>query len=141
VIDPLSLDSQLCFPLYACAKEIVKKYAPFLDAIGLTYTQYITMMALWERKELSVKELGEKLFLDSGTLSPVLKRLEAAGLVTRSRSAQDERVLIVSITQQGESLRDKALDIPAKMGACVNISPEDATALHALLCKLLRQMR
>ena len=97
--DVLRLDHQLCFPLYACAKEIVRRYKPFLDEIGLTYTQYITMMVLWEKKQVSVKELGESLFLDSGTLTPLLKKMEQKGLLTRERSKEDERVLLVTITE------------------------------------------
>jgi DNA-binding MarR family transcriptional regulator len=138
--DPLKLENQICFPLYACAKEVTKKYKPFLDEIGLTYTQYITMMVLWENKTMNVKTLGEYLYLDSGTLTPMLKKLEAAGLVTRSRSALDERNLTVELTEAGEGLRDKAVDIPRKMGDCINITPEDAAALHSLLYNLLGQL-
>ena len=106
--DMLKLENQLCFPLYACSREIVKKYHPHLDEIGLTYTQYIVMMVMWDKKRLSVKELGEKLYLDSGTLTPVLKSLESKGLITRKRSTEDERVLMVEITEQGEKLKEKA---------------------------------
>ena len=92
--DAIKLENQICFPLYACAKEIVRRYKPFLDELNLTYTQYITMMVLWEEKEMNVKELGKRLYLDSGTLTPVLKRLEQKGLVIRKRNSKDERVLI-----------------------------------------------
>ena len=106
--DSLKLENQLCFPLYACSREIIKKYRPYLEKIDLTYTQYITMMVFWEHKKISVKELGKKLFLDSGTLTPVLKSLEAKGFVTRYRSQEDERVLLVEITEAGEALKDRA---------------------------------
>ena len=134
----LRLDNQLCFPLYACSREIVKKYNPHLDEIGLTYTQYIVMMVMWEHKRVSVKELGEKLYLDSGTLTPVLKSLESKGCVTRTRSDEDERVLIVGITDQGEALKERAADIPPKIACCVSLSPEEAGELYRLLYKILR---
>lgn len=117
----LKLGNQLCFPLYVCSKEIVKRYKPFLDEIGLTYTQYITMMAVWEHEELSVKELGELLFLDSGTLTPVLKTLEKKGLLSRKRSSEDERILIVTLTESGTKLKEQAVEVPFKMQGCMSI--------------------
>ena len=135
--DCLKLENQMCFPLYACAKEVVKRYKPFLDAIDLTYTQYITMMVFWEHKEMNVKEVGAYLFLDSGTLTPVLKKLEQKGYISRKRSEQDERVLNVAITEAGEALKEKAIDIPAKVGGCVHLEPQEAQQLYALLHKLL----
>ena len=137
-IDALKLENQLCFPLYAAAREVVKKYRPMLDAIGLTYTQYITMMVLWERREITVKALGETLFLDSGTMTPVLKSLEEKGFVIRKRSAADERSVIVYITESGDALKAAARDIPEKLASCVGLSPEEAMQLYALLYKLLR---
>ena len=135
--EALRLDNQLCFPLYACAKEIVRRYKPFLDEIDLTYTQYIVMMVLWEEREINVKELGSRLYLDSGTLTPVLKRLEQKGIITRQRDDKDERVLIVSITKEGDELKDKAVEIPVKMAGCVSLEPQDAAELYRLLHKLL----
>lgn len=135
--DVLKLANQLCFPLYACAKEIVRKYKPFLDEIDLTYTQYITMMVMWESKKINVKELGERLYLDSGTLTPLLKRLEQKGLVKRERDITDERVLIVSITEAGEALKEQAVEIPYKMGGCVNLDKDDAKELYRILRKML----
>ena len=135
--EALRLDNQLCFPLYACAKEIVRRYKPFLDEIDLTYTQYIAMMVLWEEREINVKELGSRLYLDSGTLTPVLKRLEQKELITRQRDDKDERVLIVSITKEGDELKDKAVEIPVKMAGCVSLEPQDAAELYRLLHKLL----
>ncbi len=133
----LKIENQLCFPLYACAKEIIKKYRPFLDEIDLTYTQYITMMVLWEYREMNVKELGERLYLDSGTLTPLLKKLEGKGIVSRKRSEEDERNLIVTITEQGMQLREKACKIPEKMGGCINLEQEEAFILYHLLYKIL----
>ncbi len=135
--DPLKLENQLCFPLYACAKEVVKRYKPLLDEIDLTYTQYIAMMVMWEQKEMNVKTLGEFLYLDSGTLTPVLKKLESKKYITRKRSQEDERVLIVSITKEGEQLKERATSIPEQMGNCLSISEEEGKVLYQLLYKLL----
>ena len=135
--DSLKLGNQLCFPLYACAKEVVRHYKPHLDKLDLTYTQYITMMVLWEYKSLNVKELGEKLYLDSGTLTPVLKKLESKGYITRERSEKNERNLVVTITKTGEDLKSQAVGIPPKMSACANITAEEAQMLYKLLYKLL----
>ena len=133
----LKLENQLCFPLYAAAREVVKRYRPHLDAIDLTYTQYITMMVMWEEKEITVKALGEKLFLDSGTMTPVLKSLEAKGYVTRKRSTTDERSVSVFLTDSGEALKEKAVDIPAKVAGCVGLDGEEALQLYRLLYKVL----
>lgn len=133
----LKLENQLCFPLYAAAKEVVRRYRPFLDKLDLTYTQYITMMVMWEEKEISVKDLGEKLFLDSGTLTPLLKSLEQKNYVRRRRSSEDERVLIVSLTETGEKLKEKAVDVPYQMGGCIRLTKEEAVTLYGLLYKLL----
>ena len=139
--DSLKLDNQLCFPLYACSKEIIRKYKPHLDEIDLTYTQYITMMVMWEKKCVNVKTLGESLYLDSGTLTPVLKKLESKGYITRVRSSEDERNLVVSITDEGMALRDKALSIPDAMGSCVQLTAEEAGVLYKLLCKIIGNVR
>lgn len=135
--DALKLENQLCFPLYACAKEVVKQYKPFLDEIDLTYTQYITMLVMWEYKSLSVKELGEFLYLDSGTLTPLLKKLEQKELITRQRNEADERVLDVTITAEGEALKKKAVKIPQKLGACISISDKDAVQLAKILHRMM----
>lgn len=135
--DALKLENQLCFPLYACAKEVVKQYKPFLDEIDLTYTQYITMLVMWEYKSLSVKELGEFLYLDSGTLTPLLKKLEQKELITRQRNEADERVLDVTITAEGEALKKKAVKIPQKLGACISISEKDAVQLAKILHRMM----
>lgn len=135
--DILKLENQICFPLYACSREIIKQYKPFLDEIGLTYTQYITMMILWEKKSLTSKELGDKLFLDSGTLTPLLKKMEIKGLLTRQRSKDDERNLIVAITESGEELKEQAVLIPQKIASCTNLEPKEAEILYKILYKML----
>lgn len=133
----LKLENQLCFPLYVCAKEIVKLYKPYLDELDLTYTQYITMMVLWEYEQIHVKELGELLYLDSGTLTPVLKKLEQKGYISRVRSTEDERVLNVALTKQGIQLKDAAVEIPKKVGKCVKLNEEEARLLYQLLHKIM----
>ena len=134
----LKLENQICFPLYVGSKEVVKRYTPFLEEIDLTYTQYITMMVLWEHHEMNVKELGKYLYLDSGTLTPVLKKLEQKGFVSRKRNTQDERVLNVAVTEEGIKLREKAVEIPAKVGECVTLEEADVKKLHEILHKLIR---
>ena len=135
--DVLKLENQLCFPLYAAAREVVKQYRPHLDELDITYTQYITMMVMWEEKEITVKALGEKLFLDSGTMTPVLKSLEAKGFVTRKRSTTDERSVSVFLTDNGEALKEKAVDIPAKVAGCTNLTAEEGMQLYKILYKIL----
>ena len=135
--DSLKLENQLCFPLYAASREILRKYTPFLKDLNLTYTQYIVMMVMWEEKSLTVGDLGKKLYLDTGTLSPLLKSMEEKGLLVRSRKKEDERVVMVSITPEGESLRQKALSVPEEMGKCINLTPEEAKVLYGILYKLL----
>lgn len=133
----LKLENQLCFPLYACSKEIIKRYKPLLKSLDLTYTQYIVMMVMWERKKINVKGLGEALFLDSGTLTPVLKKLESKGYISRSRNSEDERNLIISIEQKGIKLKEKAKNIPKEIGKCVNLTQEEAITLYKILYKIL----
>ncbi|MGX8693063.1 MAG: MarR family winged helix-turn-helix transcriptional regulator [Clostridia bacterium] len=135
--DALKLDHQLCFPLYAAAKETVKLYRPLLDKLNLTYTQYIAMLVFWEHKKMNVKELGKKLYLDSGTLTPVLKSLEAKGYVRRYRSKEDERVLLVEVTDAGRALREEALSIPGELASHVVFDQEECLTLYRLLYKLL----
>ncbi len=133
----LRLENQLCFPLYACSKEIVRRYTPFLDPLGLTYTQYLVMMVMWEKESINIKELGEILFLDSGTLTPVVKKLESKGLLLRKRCPQDERCVILTLLPAGYALADEAAAIPEKMGGCVCLSKGEAQALYASLYKIL----
>ena len=138
--DVLKLENQLCFPLYVCAKEVVRAYKPYLDELDITYTQYITMMVMWEHKELRVKEIGEHLYLDSGTLTSVLKKLEEKGFVTRKRSEKDERDLIVTITDKGTALKEKAVHVPEKLGACVELDPQKAKALYDTLYEVIGKL-
>ncbi|MBQ6845259.1 MAG: MarR family transcriptional regulator [Agathobacter sp.] len=140
--EQLKLENQLCFPLYAAAKEVVRRYKPVLDELDLTYTQYITMMVLWEKEELNVKELGSILYLDSGTLTPLLKKLEAKGYISRTRCKEDERNLIIQITDKGDALKEKAATIPATMKEkWVNISKEETKTMYQALYKLLSQIQ
>ena len=137
--EALQLENQLCFPLYACARNVINLYTPFFKPLGITYTQYIVFLVLWNQDSISVGELGKKLYLDNGTLTPLLKKMQEAGYVSRERSDEDERVVMIRLTQQGWALREKAGEIPARVAPCVRLSPEDAAALHTLLYKLLNQ--
>ena len=138
--DPLTLQNQLCFPLYVASKEVIKRYKPLLDKLDLTYTQYITMMVLWEKEKINVKSLGDILFLDSGTLTPLLKKLESKNYIKRIRDSKDERNLIISITNEGKKLKEEAKDVPKCLAACLNFKEEDAKELYRLLYKLLGRM-
>ncbi len=132
--EQLLLKNQLCFPMYACSRKIVGSYTPYLKPLGLTYTQYIVMMVMWEKESVNVGQLGEILYLDAGTLTPLLKRLESAGYVTRQRSKEDERITIISITPEGEALKEKCRDIPAKMTeGGTSLTEKDARELYRLL--------
>ena len=132
--EQLLLKNQLCFPLYACSRKIVGSYTPYLKPLGLTYTQYVVMMVLWEQETVNVGQLGDTLKLDAGTLTPLLKRLEKAGYVTRERSKEDERITIISITPEGEALKEKCKDIPLKMAAKGSpLSEKDVKELYRLL--------
>ncbi len=138
--DSLKLGNQLCFPLYAAAKEITRKYKPYLDKLNLTYTQYICMMVMWEHQSLNVKQLGEYLYLDSGTLTPLLKKLEEKGYIERKKKDSDERNLIITVTDKGLDLRDQALSVPQSMGSCISISSEEAELLYKVLYKILNNL-
>lgn len=138
--DSLALKNQLCFALYVCSKEIIKRYGPFLEKHNLTYTSYITLMSLWEKDNVTVKQLGQKLYLDSGTLTPLLKKMETQGLIIRKRSKQDERTVYIELTDEGKELKEKCRDIPASM-FCLNLldvekAPELLKALHEMMEKL-----
>ena len=133
----LKLTNQLCFPLYACSREMIRLYKPYLDKLDLTYTQYISMLVLWDKGAITVKELGNELYLDSGTLTPLLKKLEAKGLITRTRSKDDERNLIISITEKGNQMKDDALHIPYEMAKCVTLTTDETRTLYHLLYKML----
>lgn len=135
--DPLKLKNQLCFPIYLCSKEIIRKYTPLLDKLNLTYTQYIVMMYFWEKEKSNVKEISKTLLLDSSTLTPLLKKLENKGYITRVRDLKDERNLEVKITDNGKKLKEKAMPIPKQIGKCIDLSDEDAIALYSLIYKVL----
>ena len=142
-MDPLRLDSQLCFPLYAAARRVVNEYNPLLKPYGLTYTQYIVFLALWEQEggKAKVGDLGRRLYLDCGTLTPLLKKMEEGGWLTRCRCKVDERVVYVSLTDAGWALREDLKVIPEKVGKCVTMKQEDAAALYTLLHRLLDAMQ
>lgn len=135
--EALRLDRQLCFPLYAAARRITGLYQPFLKPLGLTYTQYVTLLCLWEEDGVTVGALGDRLFLDSGTLTPLLKKLEQRGLVTRERSPEDERTVLIRLTEEGQAFKEKARDIPRQVGTCIDLPPEDALTLYRILYRLL----
>lgn len=136
----IRLENQLCFPLYACAKEVVRQYRKPLEELGLTYTQYIVMMVLWEHGGMTEGELGKYVHLDSGTLAPLLKRLEKQGLISRVRLAGNERKLFLSLTEEGEKLKDKAADVPEAMRGCIDLPEEELLHLKQLLDKALIRM-
>ncbi len=138
--DSLKLKNQVCFPLYACAKEVVRQYTPYLKKLGLTYTQYITMMVLWEKESVSSKELSALLHLDYGTLTPVLRRLEKAGYIIKRRSGGDERTLDISLTGEGRELKEEAVKIPQAVAGCVGLEEEDLRTLYSILYKALGKM-
>lgn len=139
--EAMKLDNQLCFPLYAAARNVTGLYTPYLKPLGLTYTQYITFLVLWEKDGISVSEIGSRLMLDNGTLSPMLKKLEQAGYIERNRSEDDDRVVIISLTKEGRDLQEKAKEIPLKVGSCIDLSIEQAKELHDLLHELLEHQR
>ena len=139
--EAMKLSNQLCFPLYAAARNVTGLYTPCLRPLGLTYTQYIVFLVLWEKDALTVGEIGERLMLDNGTLSPLLKKMEQAGYVERRRSQEDERVVVITLTEAGRALQEKAKDIPAQVAGCIDLSPEKAQTLYALLYELLENRK
>lgn len=138
--DSLLLENQLCFPLYACAKEVVRQYREPLEPLNLTYTQYIVMMVLWEFGEMTEGELGKKVHLDSGTLAPLLKRLEKTGYINRVRPENNENKLFLSLTAEGKSLKERALDVPTRMQGCIPLSEDELYLLRDLLNRALTGM-
>lgn len=138
--DLQKLENQICFPLYAASRLIIKKYNPLLESFNITYTQYLVLMVLWENNGVSVSELGEKLYLDSGTLTPVLKKMESSELLKRERSNKDERSVIVTLTPQGKTLKKRLKDIPNKMGVCINAPNEDIIKLRTMLQNFIKNM-
>ena len=135
--EAMKLANQLCFPLYAAARHVIGLYTPWLKPLGLTYTQYIVFLVLWEKDGISVTEIGEKLMLDNGTLSPLLKKMEQAGYVQRRRCRKDDRVVEITLTDAGRALQEKAKEVPGRVASCIDLPPEKAQALYALLYELL----
>lgn len=139
--EAMKLGNQLCFPLYAASRNVISLYTPYLKPLGLTYTQYITLLALWEKDGITVGELCGKLMLDNGTLSPLLKKMQQEGLVERTRSEEDERVVLITLTEEGRALKEKAKDIPVKVAGCIDLPPEKAMMLYSLLHELLENQK
>ncbi len=139
--EAMKLGNQLCFPLYAASRNVINLYTPYLKPLGLTYTQYITLLALWEKDGVTVGELCGRLMLDNGTLSPLLKKMQQEGLVERKRSEEDERVVVITLTEEGRALQEKVKDVPVKVAGCVDLPPEKAMMLYALLCELLENQK
>ena len=137
--EAMKLANQLCFPLYAAARNVTNLYTPLLKPLGLTYTQYIVFLVLWEKDGISVSEIGKKLMLDNGTLSPLLKKMERAGYVSRRRSSEDDRVVEITLTEEGRALQEKARDIPEKAARCIDLPMEKARLLYSLLYELLER--
>ena len=137
--EKLKLENQLCFPFYAISREIIKKYKPVLDPFHLTYTQYITMLVLWEKESITFKELGQKLHLDSGTMTPVVKKLEQMNLIQKYRTKEDDRVVMVELTEQGRSLKEEIVKVPEVMSCQMQLEPEEIAQLKKLLDKMLQQ--
>lgn len=133
----LLLENQLCFPLYAASRRVVNRYTPYLKPLGITYTQYIVFLALWEEGGATVGDLCRRLYLDSGTMTPLLKKMEEAGWIIRSRSQQDERVVFVRLTEAGWAFRQKAEGIPAQVGRCLPLTAQEAAKMYEILQKIL----
>ncbi len=139
-MDKLCLENQLCFKLYALSRQFTARYRPMLEKLDMTYPQYLVMLVLWKEKSITVKELGNRLYLDSGTLTPLLKRLEQKGLLTRQRDAADERSVIVTITTEGKEIQQKAKKIPEALGKCMSVAENDLIKFHRQLDQLLEQV-
>ena len=139
--EAMKLANQLCFPLYAASRNVIGLYTPWLKPLGLTYTQYIVFLVLWERDGLTVGEIGEKLMLDNGTLSPLLKKMEQAGYIERQRNREDERVVVITLTEAGRALREQAKGIPEKVAGCIDLPAEKARQLYTLLYELLEKQK
>lgn len=138
--DPLLLENQLCFPLYAASKALIRQYEPYLEPLGITYTQYIVLMVMWEKGSATVNEVGERVHLDSGTLSPLLQKLEAKGLIEKKRT-EDGRCRLLTLTQEGMDLKEKAMEIPEKIGSCLGLDPIEGQQLYTLCYKVLRNLQ
>ena len=138
--ESIRLKKQLCFPLYACSKEIIRQYRKPLEKLGLTYTQYVVMMVLWEDGGMTEGDLGKKVYLDSGTLAPLLKRMEKQGIINRVRPDDNERKLFISLTEKGEAMKEQALDVPKAMNGCIDLPEDELRELKRLLDKAVSGM-
>ena len=139
--DAMKLDNQICFPLYAAARQVVNLYTPVLKPLGLTYTQYLVFLVLWERDGITVGEICNRLMLDNGTLSPLLKKMQQAGYIDRKRSEEDDRIVLITLTEEGRALQEKAKEIPGKVAECIDLSPEKAQMLYTLLYEMLENRK
>ena len=139
--EAMKLDHQLCFPLYAASRNVINLYTPWLKPLGLTYTQYLVFLVLWEKDGLTVGEICEKLMLDNGTLSPLLKKMQQAGYIEKKRSEKDDRVVLISLTAEGKALQEKAKEVPVRVSGCIDLPPEKAHLLYTLLYELLGNQR
>ena len=137
----MKLANQVCFPLYAASRKVVSLYTPHLKPLGLTYTQYIVFLVLWEKDGITVGEICDRLMLDNGTLSPLLKKMQEAGLIEKKRSAEDDRVVIITLTDEGRALQDKAKDVPLKVAGCIDLQPEKVQTLYTLLYELIENQK
>ncbi len=139
--EAMKLANQLCFPLYAASRQVIGLYTPWLKPLGLTYTQYIVFLVLWEKDGITVGEICDRLMLDNGTLSPLLKKMQQAGYIERTRSEADDRVVVITLTEEGKALRERAKDVPGKVAGCIDLPPEKARQLYSLLYELLDSRR
>ena len=139
--EAMKLSNQLCFPLYAASRSVVSLYTPYLKELDLTYTQYIVFLVLWEKDGITVGEIGNKLMLDNGTLSPLLKKMQQAGYIERTRSKDDDRIVLITLTDEGRALQEKAKDVPRNIAGCVDLPPEKAKMLYSLLYELLENTK
>ena len=139
--EAMKLSNQMCFPLYAASRSVISLYTPWLKPLGLTYTQYLVFLVLWERDGITVGEICNRLMLDNGTLSPLLKKMQQAGYIDRKRSEEDDRIVLITLTEEGRALQEKAKEIPGKVAECIDLSPEKAQMLYTLLYEMLENRK
>jgi DNA-binding MarR family transcriptional regulator len=139
--EAMKLSNQMCFPLYAASRSVISLYTPWLKPLVLTYTQYLVFLVLWERDGITVGEICNRLMLDNGTLSPLLKKMQQAGYIDRKRSEEDDRIVLITLTEEGRALQEKAKEIPGKVAECIDLSPEKAQMLYTLLYEMLENRK
>lgn len=139
--EAMKLSNQMCFPLYAASRSVINLYTPWLKPLGLTYTQYLVFLVLWEEDGITVGEICSRLMLDNGTLSPLLKKMQQAGYIDRKRSEEDDRIVLITLTEEGRALQEKAKEIPGKVAECIDLPPEKAQMLYSLLYELLENRK